>query len=735
MAAPTMAPERRGLALARALLVLGVCGAVSAVSTPAQAAPVTAVIKKGTLVVSGTGASEKIALRRGAPGRLVVDVGANGSAEFNLLRSKFTKIVVNGGLGKDLLKIDESKGVFTDTEITTLNGQGGIDNLLGGSAGERLNGGPANDTVDGSKGVDKAFLGPGNDKFIYDEGDGADQVQGETGIDQVLVRGTAGPDSLDVVPGAIPGHIDVSGGVDIVGAEKVTVTGLAGDDAITGGAVASLATLNFDGGDGNDTLNGGDGSDILNGGLDNDTIDGNEGDDSVLMGAGTDTFVWDAGDGFDEVSGGDDLDSLSVNGSSGADTFVAQTDGALLYVTDGFGDALVTADGIEDLNLTPLGGADDVTIDPLDTVGVATVDIDLGVAAVGDFAADVVRQNATSLNDSYFASAAGASVVYTQPPPAVAPPVVVIIGSEAANDSLVFNGLAGQDTLTGGPTLGSLIRLTLDGGDGSDTLNGGNGADVLLGGSGSDTIDANAGSDTVFGGSGNDTAIWDPGDGSDVFEGQDGVDTLLFNGSAGAELFTASANGGRVLFTRNVGNIIMDIDDVETLDLNALAGTDTVTVNSLASTDLESVIIDLGVNGSGDAAADAVVVNGTASVDAGTVSGGSGTVSVLGVSVPVSIFAAEPANDTLTISLSGGADVLSASDLANTSVLLTLNGGAGDDVLVGSQGNDTINGDADNDWMRGNAGNDTFNGGLGTDYAEGNAGTDVDAGGNETFAQ
>ena len=31
----------------------------------------------------------------------------------------------------------------------------------------------------------------------------------------------------------------------------------------------------------------------------------------------------------------------------------------------------------------------------------------------------------------------------------------------------------------------------------------------------------------------------------------------------------------RVLFTRNVGNIVMDLDDVENLDLNALGGTDT----------------------------------------------------------------------------------------------------------------------------------------------------------------
>ena len=42
----------------------------------------------------------------------------------------------------------------------------------------------------------------------------------------------------------------------------------------------------------------------------------------------------------------------------------------------------------------------------------------------------------------------------------------------------------------------------------------------------------------------------------------------------GSEIFAASANGGRLLFTRNVGNIVMDCDDIETLKLNALGGSE-----------------------------------------------------------------------------------------------------------------------------------------------------------------
>src|SRR4029453_7853968 len=86
-------------------------------------------------------------------------------------------------------------------------------------------------------------------------------------------------------------------------------------------------------------------------------------------------------------------------------------------------------------------------------------------------------------------------------------------------------------------------------------------------------------------GTGADTFQWDPGDGSDVVEGQDGTDTMLFNGSSGAELFEVLANGPRVRFTRNLGNIVMDLNDVERIDLNTLGNTDTTTVNSLPDTD------------------------------------------------------------------------------------------------------------------------------------------------------
>ena len=118
-------------------------------------------------------------------------------------------------------------------------------------------------------------------------------------------------------------------------------------------------------------------------------------------------------------------------------------------------------------------------------------------------------------------------------------------------------------------------------------------------------------------GAGNDTFVWNPGDGSDTVEGQAGTDTLLFNGSNANENIDISANGTRVRLFRDVGNVTMDLNGVEEIQLNALGGADTITVNDLTGTDVTQVAIDLAAAGttSGDGQADTVIVNGTAGDD------------------------------------------------------------------------------------------------------------------------
>ena len=198
--------------------------------------------------------------------------------------------------------------------------------------------------------------------------------------------------------------------------------------------------------------------------------------------------------------------------------------------------------------------------------------------------------------------------------------------------------------------------LSVDGGSGGDTLDGGDGSEVFFGGSGGDAVDGNRGIDTGFLGSGDDAFRWDPGDGSDVVEGDSGTDTLDFNGADVNENMSLSPNGQRSLFVREQGNVRMDMDRVERLDLTALAGTDTVTINAMTGTDFRQADIDLSAaTGGGDGASDTVTVNGTEGGDNIHVSAAGGVVAVDGLQTAVDLVGSETI-DRLQINALGGDD-------------------------------------------------------------------------------
>jgi Ca2+-binding RTX toxin-like protein len=130
---------------------------------------------------------------------------------------------------------------------------------------------------------------------------------------------------------------------------------------------------------------------------------------------------------------------------------------------------------------------------------------------------------------------------------------------------------------------------------------------------------------------------------------------------------------------------------------------------------------------SGDNLADTVIVNGTETNDVITVSGSTNGVTVQGLTAEISVIGAEPSRDNLIINGRNGSDVLDASALPAGIINLTLNGGAGNDILIGSQGNDLLNGGTGADTMSGGAGDDTFvwNPGDGSDIIEGQGGIDT----------
>ncbi|HUA05033.1 MAG TPA: calcium-binding protein [Solirubrobacteraceae bacterium] len=341
-----------------------------------------------------------------------------------------------------------------------------------------------------------------------------------------------------------------------------------------------------------------------------------------------------------------------------------------------------------------------------------------------------------------------------------------------------------------GPPIGD---VTIDGGAGDDTLIGGDGNDTLIGGPGNDTIVGGRGSDTALMGPGSDTFVWNPGDGSDTVEGQGGNDALDFNGSNASEHFDISANGSRVRLFRDVASVTMDLNGIDTLNLNTLGSPDSVTIGDLTGTDLRHANIDeSGVPGSGtgDGAADTVTVDGTDGADSVNVGPSGSDVLVSGLYTAVDVAGADPTGDKVDVSTLGGDDTIksglglsspaevevdggtgndtavysgTSSDdtigiapsadgvatfgttgglfvAAGTVENLDVNGLAGEDTITGQNGiagptHLTIDGGAGDDTIRGGDGDDTLIGGGGNDTIDGGRGSDTAlmGAGNDTF--
>ena len=289
----------------------------------------------------------------------------------------------------------------------------------------------------------------------------------------------------------------------------------------------------------------------------------------------------------------------------------------------------------------------------------------------------------------------------------------IAVDAEAGDDVVRIDEANGVFT--------DVIPTTIDGGAGNDNLAGGSGAESLVGGDGNDSIDGNRGNDVANLGAGDDTFVWDPGDGSDTVEGQDGSDTMLFNGANVAERVDLSANGGRLRFFRDIGNITMDTIGVETVDFRALGGADKITVNDLSGTDVKTVDTDLAATiggNTGDGQADEVIVNGSNGDDAIELADRSNTAGVTGLAATVNVRNTDPAIDALTINGLDGDDIIDAAQLRSNSILLTLDGGAGDDRLVGGNGNDTLFGRDGDDVLVGGPGEDVLDGGPGLNVLE-----------------
>jgi len=462
-------------------------------------------------------------------------------------------------------------------------------------------------------------------------------------------------DSLDnniTVSRDASGKILVNGGAVVVAGGTATVANTSLIQVFGQGGHDTITLSEVNGALPRANLFGGVGNDTLTGGSGGDMLFGQSGNDRLLGKGGSD-FLF-GGAENDTLTGGDADDQ--VFGESGNDRMVWNP-----------GD-----------------------------------DTDLNEGGDGT---DTVEVNGGNGAEQFTATANGTRVRFDRVNPA---PFTIDIGS---SENLVLNANGGDDSFSATGNLAALIGITVDGGSGNDTLRGGNGGDSLFGGAGNDFVDGNQGNDLALLGAGDDTFQWDPGDGSDTVEGQDGIDTLAFNGANISEKFDVSANGSRVRFTRDVGNIVMDLNDVEGIVAKTLGGTDNVTVNDLSGTDVADLVADLG---GADGVPDNVAVNATNDDDIVSVLAAGPNAQASGLSARVSVAGATPGSDRLTVNGLAGDDVLEASQAQADAPLLTLDGGANDDILIGGAGDDTLLGGDGDDVLIGGLGNDTIDGGSGS---------------------
>ncbi len=715
----------------------------------------------------------RVRFDRVSPAPFFLDIGTAETLQVNLSGGDDTLTALNG-LGQ-LIQLNVDGGAGNDT-ITggdgadRLSGDDGNDLITGGRGNDLLfggagddtfvwNPGDGNDTAEGQDGADlMQFNGAniaetfelsangsrvrftrsvgnvimdlngiegfnlntlgGADSITVNNLAGTDLVQinidqagtiggttGDGAADTLSVQGTAGDDQIGVFgSGASYSVTGLSALVTVQNSEPtdaLAIDAQGGKDEITAKTLpAGVVMLKIDGGAGDDRIEGSQGNDQLLGGDGNDFVAGGQGNDTALLGAGDDVFQWDAGDGSDTVEGQGGADNLKFNGTNIDENFDVSANGSRVRFTRDVSTVAMDLNGIENIDLLTLDGVDNVNVGDLTGTDLTSIGIDLrGSNGGGDGALDSVTVNGTNGNDTFGAAGDSGGVTVSG-----LHTLVKVFFVDPASDLLTLNGQDGADTIDNTSLRADGMRLAVNGGIGADSITGGDGNDLIVGGRDNDLL---------FGAAGDDTFVWNPGDGNDTAEGQDGTDTLLFNGANIAETIDISANGSRVRFTRDIANIVIDLNGTEAITFNALGGADQITVHDLTGTDVNVVNLNLAANGgAGDGSIDAVVVEGTAGDDSATVTGDASETSVNGLAALVNVTGAET-TDQLIVSVLDGDDVIDASGLSDTAIQLSSIGGDGDDVLIGGFGNDTLTGGDGDDVLIGGPGQDVLDGGNG----------------------
>ena len=726
---------------------------------------------------------------------------------------------ISGGAGDDLLVgLEGDDSLSGGKGWDLLVGGRGNDVLQGGAGDDELYGGDGADTLEGNKGWDYLDGGIGDD--VLRGGAGDDYLYGGEGAD--TLNGGIGNDTADYWYSSEGVTVDL----DITTAQ--TSAGEADGDVLRnienlrGSMFADILAGNdqdniLDGDEGNDvlygqggndTLYGWTGNDMLQGGDGNDTLTGGMGDDYYIGGDGDDTFIVEGkvSDSLSCFYGDSGTDTIQVNAANwrydvnmfssatfSVEAIILASPGSIYtgtssdLVWDFHGITLTNVQSIKggggndsirgtarDDTIYGRGGTDYIDGAEGDDLlyGGAAEDVLMGGDGndqlygqggadylVGDIGTDSLYGGAG--NDTLFGGdgndilTGGKGSDYYDG--GVGDDTFVVSG-ETTDSQSSFSGGAGTDTIqvnadnwrydvttfslstfqieaitlaspgaiytgTSSDLMwdfhgGTLTNVTsIKGGGGDDTIRGTTQDDTIYGGEGADYIDGAEGDDTLYGEGGNDYLYGNEGEnmlyggaGDDTLQGGTGNDTIT--GGEGADTYL----GGEGDDTFIVEGQHTDVTSV----FSGGTGTDTLRVNAAdwryngqTLDSMETIILASAGAIYADTSTDLIwnFQDVTTMTNVLSIQGGGGDDMIVGSSTLGDVIYGNNGDDSL--GGYGGDDLLDGGEGADQ-----LMGGVGGDTLYGGAGDDTLAGEDGDDWLLGGAGADLLHGGNDTDTAD-----------------
>ncbi|WP_346352891.1 calcium-binding protein [Azotosporobacter soli] len=637
-----------------------------------------------------------------------------GSALNDTLTGDAKNNSLSGGAGIDTL----NGGAGDDA----LYGGDGNDTLLGGEGDDTLEGGTGDDVLEGGSGDDTLRGGAGSNTYTFRLGSGRDSIEGANSKDLLLLADIKTYDDFKKLDIRQQGQDLI---INLNDYDSIQVKDWFAGNAIgtvqLGNGMKYACNMNS-----NASTAGSSGVDLIMGMGGNNIIDGGAGADMIYAGDGDDTVYYDAADSV--IDGGtgehDTLDAskltagqtldLSKQGSSGinyvnfenlvgtagTDTLTGNEKDNV--ISGGAGNDILTGNGGAD---TLLGGDGDDTL----LGGKGDGDIlsggagkDTYVFNVGDGADTITSDNRNQEDTLYLPSVKSLSEL--QGLEAVKNGENLILKLNNADQLTIIDWYKGSnyqihnikigDNKTYGYILGT---------DNSDSasakLIGTTGTDLIMAQAGDDEIDGKGGGDVIFGGDGDDTIAYYA---TDKVNGGSGVNTLDASTSATAVSIDLN-DAAKVSNVQNVlggkGNDILT-GNADNNTLSGATGSDTYVIKKSGGHDTIAQQKDQAGNW---------ITNNDDILQFSDVKTMQDYLNFSAAVTGSDAIFSTSAQDDVTVSNWNGNGRINKIQLGTTTLSYQADttGTSGNDILIGSDANDTIDGKGGIDLIRAGAGNDT----------------------------